>query len=80
MSLQVVPGNDETATQLEFHGFPVEEMMFSLKSVNNLYTDQKLDGGQHVTGTFAGRVKGFKYDVDKRRWVQEIEVLEADLG
>ena len=73
-------GSQDQPVQTEFQGFPVAENMFSLKSVNKLYTESQLEYNQHVKGYFEGRVKGLVLDGDNQRKVMQIEVVLAELS
>jgi len=69
----------EPEEQLAFDGMPVKELCFSLKSVSRLYCVERFGIGQHVTGTYEGRIKAFYYD-DGGKLVQLVEVLDAEVG
>ena len=64
MSIHVLPDEPE---QVTFNGMPVEEIVFSLKSVNRLVTDRVIAPNTFVIGTFSGRVKGNHFDDELKR-------------
>lgn len=68
--------------QFSFEGMPVQEQRYVLKGVKQQLTTTDLSIGEHVSGTFEGRVVGvINRELGEGTLVRihEIEVLSANL-